>query len=87
MKLTSILLNGRILFEYISLGSKSYITYNSTEFTVNGNTTTTTTVLEYYLKRKLLNKYPNCKVESVELELNSTPLYNYIQLFSAAKNI
>lgn len=87
MKLTSILLNGRILFEYITLGSYSYVTYNTTSLNVPSNGFLGTKVLEYNLKYNFLNEYPNCKVESVELELNSTPLYNYIQLFSAVKNI
>jgi hypothetical protein len=86
MKLTSILLNNRILFEYISLGGKSYITYNTTEFSVNGSTTVTTTVLEHHLKYKLLNQYPNAKIEDVELDL-AIPLFNYIQLINTARTI
>jgi hypothetical protein len=85
MRLTSILLNKRILIEYFSLGNKSYVTYNSTDLVVETNKYISTNVLEYYIGYKLLNRYPNCKIESVELDLNSTPLYNYIQLFSAAK--
>jgi hypothetical protein len=90
MKLTSILLNNRILFEYINLGDKSYVTYssfNSSGFTERCNSKLTTKVLEYYILKNILNQYPNCKVESVEINLESTPLYNYIQLINSAKGV
>jgi hypothetical protein len=86
MKLTSILLNNRILLEYISLGDKSYVAYNSFN-TIGFPTKITTKVMEYYIVKNILNQYPNCKVESVEINLESTPLYNYIQLINSAKGV